>query len=232
MPVRRDTETGEPVEEFSRKLNRDRDAPRRGRDNEPPTMLPGTAERNAPGTGALAVNNADDPEACTPLSAGSSSPFEAPTRPMPAKPRKGRGGGDQTRLLRPRSEGTATRIDDRMADPISGWLVVVAGPGKGEVCRLGYGRNSLGRAEESRVRLDFGDDRISREEHATVTYDPRGRKFYLQHGGGKNLTYLGDEPVLVPTVVDAMAEFSVGRTTLRFVPFCGPGFDWHDTDIG
>ena len=63
-----------------------------------------------------------------------------------------------------------------------------------------------------------------------MTYDPRGRKFYLQHGGGTNLTYIGDEPVLVPTVLEALQDFSIGDTTLRFVPFCGPDFDWQDTE--
>ena len=125
---------------------------------------------------------------------------------------------------------TRSRSEDPMSDPVVGWLVVVAGPGKGRACQLGYGTNSLGRGEGSRVRLDFGDEGISREEHASVTYDPRGRKFYLLHGGGKNLTYLGDEPVLVPTVVEAAQNFSIGETTLRLVPLCGPEFDWQDLD--
>ena len=86
-----------------------------------------------------------------------------------------------------------------MANPVVGWLVVIGGPGRGQVRPVGYGSNTLGRGEDSRVRLDFGDEQISREAHAVVTYDGRGRKFYLQHGGGTNLTYLGDEPVLVPT---------------------------------
>ena len=63
-----------------------------------------------------------------------------------------------------------------------------------------------------------------------MTYDPRGRKFYLQHGGGTNLTYLADEPVLVPTLLETMQDFTVGETTLRFVPLCGAEFDWQDTE--
>ena len=46
-----------------------------------------------------------------------------------------------------------------MDDPTVGWLVVVDGPGKGQVRRLGYGVNSLGRGGKSRVKLDFGDER-------------------------------------------------------------------------
>ena len=112
--------------------------------------------------------------------------------------------------------------------PVVGWVVVVDGPGTGQARALGYGANPLGRGADARVRLDFGDDRISRQAHAIVTYDPRGRKFYLQPGGSTNLTYLGDAAVLIPTVLEGMQDFSIGATTLRFVPFCGPDFDWQD----
>ena len=177
-----------------------------------------------PGTGA---------QGSAPAPGSGESPSDAPTLKIGTAQRAG---GVQTRLLRPGSgapdAGDGSPGEDAMSDPVVGWLVVTEGPGKGRVCPLGYGSNSLGRGEGSRVRLDFGDDRISREGHATLTYDSRGRKFYLQHGGGKNLTYLGDEPVLVPAALEAMQEFSIGGTTLRFVPFCGPDFDWQDADIG
>ena len=124
----------------------------------------------------------------------------------------------------------AAGAEDLMSDAIVGWLVVVGGPGSGQVCRLGYGANTLGRGEGARVRIDFGDEQISREAHATVTYDPKGRQFYLQHGGGVNLTYVGDEPVLAPTPLEALQHIVLGRTTLRFVAFCGPDFDWQDLD--
>ena len=188
------------------------------------------------------------------------SPFEEPTRPIGGdspKPDKRtrnwpphsswseveeRTGDDdrRTRLIHPErgTEETATpggpgapEAADPMADPVTGWLVVTAGPGKGRVCRLGSGVNSLGRGGGSRVRIDFGDDSISRGDHAVLTYDPRGRKYYLQHGGGMNLTYLdGDKPVLTPTLLEPMQDISIGATTLRFVPLCGPDFDWQDLE--
>lgn len=169
------------------------------------------------------------------------TPFEAPTVPIdrdasgpaqgtpPARPAD----EEMTRPYRPRAIAAASAdagADDPMADPVVGWLVVIAGPGKGNYCRLGHGTNPIGRDAGSRVRLDFGDGLISRQAHASVTYDPRGRKYYLQHGGGTNLTYLGDEPVLVPTLLEPMQDFTVGATTLRFVPLCGDGFDWQDTE--
>ena len=218
MPVKRNMETGEPVEVHSRL---ERGATRPGEANEDPTRLGRARPRATHDAGSEASASGG----------GVFSPFEAPTERAVAEPQRKRKGDSRTRLLRPESEGAAARDEDPMADPVSGWLVVVAGPGRGEVCQLGYGSNSLGRAENSRVRIDFGDDGISRDGHATVTYDPRGRKFYLQHGGGKNLTYLGDDPVLMPAVLDAMQEFTIGRTTLRLVPLCGPDFDWRDDGV-
>ncbi len=119
---------------------------------------------------------------------------------------------------------------DGMDDPVVGWLVIVEGPGKGRAMQLGYGSNSIGRGETDRINLNFGDDQISRGGHAVVTYDPRGRKFYVQHGGGTNLTYLNDQPVLIPIELPVLSHISIGNTVLRFVPLCGDAFDWQDIE--
>ena len=147
------------------------------------------------------------------------------------------GEDERTRLVGggPRRSGKGGRQESAeegrgMDDPVVGWLVIVEGPGKGRAVQLGYGSNSLGRGATDRVKLDFGDDQISRNGHAVVTYDPRGRKFYVQHGGGTNLTYLGDRPVLAPTELPAQGRIGIGNTVLRFVPFCGFAFDWQDSE--
>lgn len=148
--------------------------------------------------------------------------------------------GEHTKLFRPKraaaDTGTAAAAsaaagssgDQRIEDPVVGWLVVVEGPGKGSSLRLGYGMNPIGRSSDERVPLTFGDEEISRKGHAMVTYDPRGRKFYLQHGGGTNLTYLGDQPVLQPTELTGRETIGVGNTRMVFVPFCSAQFDWQD----
>jgi len=136
---------------------------------------------------------------------------------------------DKTVIIRPSSRARAegeTPLDDAMTDPLVGWLVVIAGPGQGHSIRLGHGMNSIGRAEGQRCRVDFGDTEISRNSHASLTYDPRGRKFYLMHGGGQNLTYVGETPVLQPALLQGGELISLGKTTLKFIPLCGPDFDW------
>ena len=141
---------------------------------------------------------------------------------------------DKTVILRPSArsrEAGETPLDDAMSDPLVGWLVVVCGPGQGNCVRLGHGMNSIGRAEGQRCRLDYGDTEISRKVHATVTYDPRGRKFYLMHGGGQNLTYIGETPVLQPALLNGGELISLGKTTLKFIPLCGPDFDWSQPSV-
>jgi hypothetical protein len=133
----------------------------------------------------------------------------------------------RTSASSPGAESAAPK--DQMHDPVVGWMAVVAGPGAGDYVRLGYGMNSIGRGEDQRCRLNFGDEKISRQNHASITYDPRGRKFYLQHGGGQNLTYVGDVPVLQPTELTGGEFLVIGNTVLRFVPLCGPDFDYQDS---
>lgn len=110
--------------------------------------------------------------------------------------------------------------------PVAGWIVVVNGPGRGGFRPVYVGMNSVGRAPSQRIVLDFGDETISREEHAFITYDDETRTFYLQHGGKSNLVRLGDAPVLAPTVLKPNDHFRIGNTTFRFVPCCGPDFCW------
>ena len=113
-------------------------------------------------------------------------------------------------------------------DPAAGWLVVVKGPGRGGFRPIFVGMNSVGRDAGQRISLNFGDDMISREEHAFIVYDEEARRFYLQHGGKANLVRLGGQPVLSPTELQAYDLIRIGKTTLRFIPLCGPQFAWSD----
>jgi hypothetical protein len=141
-----------------------------------------------------------------------------------------------TRIFRPKSSvsqssvapGQSEKAGTFDLEPVVGWLVVTNGPGRGQALKLGYGMNSIGRGEKERIALTFGDEEISRQGHAMLTYDPKGRKFYIQHGGGTNLTYLNDIPVLQPHILTGHEVIGIGNTKLCFVPFCGEQFDWQD----
>ena len=131
-----------------------------------------------------------------------------------------------TRILASDNGDAAPVENQALKDPVAGFLAVISGPGRGSVSMLHYGKNSIGRDVSQAIALDYGDRRISRENHCTVTYDPVSRKFYLQNGEGNQLTYLEGQPVLAPTQLAAGNQIRVGDTVLRFVPLCGEDFDW------
>lgn len=142
----------------------------------------------------------------------------------------------RTVLVRPssRAQRASTQTTDSALTedfppegPVVGWVVVLQGPGRGRAVPLGYGMNTLGRDPDNRVCLPFEDEQISRKKHAVITYDPRGRKFYIQHGESSNLTYLGEVPVLAPAMLQGGETIRLGdRTVLRFVRLCGDDFSW------
>ena len=125
--------------------------------------------------------------------------------------------------------GRGRPAPDPMADPPVGWLVVVAGPGKGHVATLGMGQNSVGRGPKAHVPLDYGDATISRTCQCTITYDPDDRTFEVERGEGRNLTKVDGKKVPgAGCELKPLARLQMGATVLRFVPLCGPEFSWDD----
>lgn len=108
----------------------------------------------------------------------------------------------------------------------AGWIVVVAGPGRGSCFTLLNGVSQIGRGEDQAVRLDFGDTSISRNNHAAVAYDDEQGKFFLGHGGKSNLVRLNGMPVLSTEEMSDGDEIRIGETTLKFVALCGENFTW------
>ena len=119
---------------------------------------------------------------------------------------------------------------DRNFDPVVGWLVVRKGPGRGCFRPIYYGQNSVGRADDQRISVDFGDHRISRQGHAFLIYDEVAQKFYVRDGGKTNLVRHNGQLVMTPTELHDRDELTIGATTLLFVALCGPAFDWLSTE--
>lgn len=113
--------------------------------------------------------------------------------------------------------------------PPVGWLAIISGPGKGAACPLTVGMNAVGRGDDTHVQLDFGDNSISREAHAYVTYDDEARRFFVSHAGKTNIVRLNDTPVLATQDLTHGDTIRIGVTTLRFIALCGTDFDWADT---
>ncbi len=117
---------------------------------------------------------------------------------------------------------------DAMTDPVVGWLVIVDGPGRGNFIPVGYGQNTIGRDESERVRIDYGDNQISRQSHCFIVYESNERAFYVLRGTGKGLCHVNQRVVLEPRQIHSGELLRVGATTLRFMAFCGPEYDWQD----
>jgi len=109
---------------------------------------------------------------------------------------------------------------------LAGWLVVIAGPGRGSSLALIRGTNTLGRGIDQQVSLDFGDTEIALENHSLISYDPAARSFWLENGSGKSDTWLAGERISAPMVLKTGDQFRVGQTVLHFVALCGESFDW------
>lgn len=122
------------------------------------------------------------------------------------------------------AEGLAEDVD-----PVTGWLVVVKGPGVGRSVALGAGMNAVGRGAEARVSLPFGDRQISSEDHVRIIYDDAGRSFFIAHGSGTNVSRVNGQllATTLPLEPDATIQLSKA-TTVVFKPFCSPDFDWTD----
>ena len=123
---------------------------------------------------------------------------------------------------------TYARNTEEPLRPIVGWLVVVKGKGQGRYAPIYDGMNSVGRGEDQSTRVDFGDETISREQHAFLTYDLKSRQFYLSHGGKANIIRCNGAPVLQAIELQNGDKISIGETEFYFAAFCGPNFDWAD----
>ncbi len=110
-------------------------------------------------------------------------------------------------------------------DPVVGWLVAVKGPDKGRDFRITAEKNFIGRSEAMDISIS-GDDSISRESHAIISYNPKNNSFRVYPGESKRLVYLNEEEVIMPEQLKAYDVIELGETTLRFIPLCGEQFEW------
>jgi hypothetical protein len=112
----------------------------------------------------------------------------------------------------------------------AGFLVVVEGPGRGAFFAVTTRVSSIGRGADQDVALDFGDEAISRESHASVVYDAEQNRFFLGHGNKANVVRRNGIPVLATEELAHGDLIRIGKTSLRFHAFCGEDFTWADTD--
>jgi hypothetical protein len=138
-----------------------------------------------------------------------------------------RPGLDAARAPRPSDDGKTVSLIRKKAgiDPVVGWLVCVAGADRGRDFRIRSEKNFIGRAETMDVCI-AGDDTISRENHAIISFNPKSRQFKLHPGESRGLVYLNGDEVDQPSGINAGDTIELGQTKLMFVPLCTDAFTW------
>ena len=82
-------------------------------------------------------------------------------------------------------------------------------------------------ARLQRVVID-GDNRISKNKHALITYEPKRKNYYLQPGDSSGLTYLNDEYMTDSQKLNPYDIIELGNSKFVFVPLCGEKFSWEE----
>ncbi|MEZ5817360.1 MAG: FHA domain-containing protein [Hyphomicrobiaceae bacterium] len=95
-------------------------------------------------------------------------------------------------------------------------LKVVDGPGKGQERPVFSGTNQVGRSGDNRIPLDFGDNTISRQQHAVISYDVTSDEFRIFDGGKQNPVHVNGERLSGDRSLFDGDIIKIGLTTLRF----------------
>lgn len=174
----------------------------------PIDMGPGTGEASDAGQKTVPVRAPENDGKTSPVAAGGAGYGAAAAGPAP---------GATKRLIR----------EQLGMDPVVGWLVCLDGPDRGRDFRLHAEKNFIGRAPTMDVCI-AGDDTISREKHATITFEPKKQTFWLVPGDASGLVYLNSEVIYTPAQLKERDTVELGKTKLVLVPFVNENFSWQE----
>lgn len=114
---------------------------------------------------------------------------------------------------------------DMGVDPVVGWLVCLNNSQKGRDYRIHSDNNYVGRSEKMDVCIR-GDETISRDNHAIISYDSRDNIFYFSPGDGRSIVRVNDKAVFNTVELKAYDVITIGKTNLLFIPLCTDKFEW------
>lgn len=118
-------------------------------------------------------------------------------------------------------------INDKASQPVTGWLVCIDGPEKGQDYRIHEEYNYIGRDTESDICL-AGDPTVSRTKHAIIAYDGQERMFFFAPASGASIVRHNGKAVLNNVQLKNGDRIQIGKGTFIFVPLCGENFQWED----
>jgi hypothetical protein len=111
-------------------------------------------------------------------------------------------------------------------DPVVGWLVCVEGLEKGKDYRAHSEKNRIGRSDSMDIVVK--DPTMSRENHAFLVFDPKGKVFHIQEGDGRGLVYVNGSQVINSRELAPYDQIEMGESKFLFLPFCGERFNWEN----
>ena len=103
-----------------------------------------------------------------------------------------------------------------ITNTVVGELKIVDGPGAGQTKSVFSGTNQIGRGADSKIQLDFGDNTISRTQHAVIVYDTIRKAFDIVDGGKQNPVVVNGERLAGKRALISGDMVKIGLTTLRF----------------
>ena len=153
------------------------------------------------------------------------APAQTPTmgHTVPVNNRNYTPGGPATPFGVPTAPGGNLAADSQI-EPVVGWLVCVDGPLRGVDFRIHDGYNYIGR-EEGDIHI-HGDNQISRQKHAVISFYAKRQSFHVGPADGRNIIELNGEPVFSPMEMKSFDILTVGSTKLMLVALCGEQFSW------
>lgn len=119
-------------------------------------------------------------------------------------------GGDDT------LDDISTQILRDKSNQVIGKLTVVEGAAAGQSANVYSGTNQIGRGSDMRVQLNFGDDTISRQQHAVITFDAAKGEARIYDGGKPGGVWVNDSRVTGDTDIKFGDTVKLGDTVLRF----------------
>ncbi len=112
-------------------------------------------------------------------------------------------------------------------DPVVGWLVCIEGSDKGRDYRIHSENNAIGRGENMDICI-HGDNTISRENHAFISFDAKDKIFYFRPGDGRSIVRFNGKALFNTTEIAPYDTIELGETKLVFIPLCGERFNWNE----
>lgn len=130
--------------------------------------------------------------------------------------------GNETRIKRQGEAGGGEALDDistqlirDKSNQVIGKLSIIEGPGTGKSVSIYTGTNQIGRGDDMRVQINFGDDTISRQQHAVITYDAKNLEVRIYDGGKPGGLWVNGARVTSDEAVKFGDLIKLGETTLK-----------------